>query len=103
MKPVHAIFRVPTAAAAGEETRQTAKLMLAKGVNQVRGAELAEPWKYDAGDAERIVGLIGHHLGMSYDDVREPIEGQLSEESSQLPQQADTAGARVSKLRLSYD
>ena len=84
VKPVHAhaFFRVPTAAAAGEETRQTAKLMLAKGVNQVRGAELAEPRKYDAGDAERIVGLIGHHLGMNYDDVRELVEGQLSEESS---------------------
>ena len=83
LRPVraHSAKPVTADAAAGEETRQTAKLMLEKGVNRVRGAELAEPREYTAADEERIVGLIGHHLDMDYDDVRECVQDQLPDDS----------------------
>ena len=77
-----AAVRVPRAAAAGEETRQTAALMLAHGVNAVRGAELCEPRPYTVADQARIVALIGHHLNLRYEDVRAAVQGQLREGSA---------------------
>ena len=68
---------VPREHANGLETELTARMMLERGVQNVRGSHLCRRAPFTERDAEMLVGVIGHALDLNYDDVREMIADQL--------------------------
>lgn len=68
---------VPKAQANGLETELTARLMLERGVQKVRGAGLSLSREYTRDDAQLVITTIGHALDLDYGDVEEMIAPQL--------------------------
>lgn len=58
--------RIPQQFYAGFEAAKTAEYMLKFGVNNVRGAYLADPRMFDSGDLEMLTGFIGHFNHLNY-------------------------------------
>jgi predicted GIY-YIG superfamily endonuclease/flagellar motor protein MotB len=54
-----------------EETKLTCKMMLEYGHNNVRGAEFCQLRDYSI---EEVVGTIGHHLDIKYNQVRNSLK-----------------------------
>src|SRR5689334_13762795 len=59
--------------AAAIETKETCKLMLVHGVNNVRGGPYVSPQDYTQAEIEMMITPIGHALEMRYDAVRQKL------------------------------
>jgi predicted GIY-YIG superfamily endonuclease len=74
---VESCVAVASAAAAGEESKLTAGLMLERGVNCVRGAAYCHKRMYTIDDSDGLSGFIGHALGRNYGSVAAAIRSDL--------------------------
>jgi hypothetical protein len=69
--------RIPQRFSLGMEAQVTAELMWSLGVNNVRGAMLAQPRTFHQGDIDALVQFLGHYNGLSYTLVRQMLEKTL--------------------------
>ena len=63
----------------------TARLMLEKGVQLVRGASYCGCLPFVAQDLPHLVGFIGHLLDLAYEDVEELIRDQICDSLPEPP------------------
>ena len=75
--PAHRIESVTREDAEGRETYVTARLMIEKGVNRVRGAMFCETRPFGPADLDNLARTIGHALNLAYKDVAELISPDL--------------------------
>jgi predicted GIY-YIG superfamily endonuclease len=90
---VESCVAVAADAAAGEESKLTAGLMLERGVNCVRGAAYCHTRAYTAEDSAQLSGFIGHALGLSYTSVAVAIGGDLEAAGASKAKRGSRAAA----------
>ena len=71
--------RIPSAYYLGKEAQVTAELMLAHGINNVRGAMFAETREYSMNDIGALTGFLGHYNEISYKQLSFRLKEQLSD------------------------
>ena len=80
---IHDVSKVTEDSKVGAESKRVAELMWQHGVNNVRGAEHCNTWPFDKSDIDRLVHYLGHHLELDYNEVRQRLESQLEQPSSE--------------------
>jgi len=79
-KPVRVLAEhtgIPRQYYLGFESALTAKLMLERGIHNVRGAQFADPRDFTSEDLVSLIGFLGHHLQMDYKVTEEWLRGVL--------------------------
>ena len=69
--------RVPRAYLPGMESRVTAEMMLAHGVNNVRGSMFCGTRDYHAGDLDALTKFLGHYNDLDYGEVYAGLRATL--------------------------
>ena len=69
--------RVPRAYLLGMESRVTAEMMLAHGVNNVRGSMFCGTRDYHLGDVDALAKFLGHYNDLDYGEVRAGLRRTL--------------------------
>jgi len=62
------------------EAQITAEMMLAHGINNVRGAMFSETREYELKDLKALKGFLGHYNEISYKQLGYRLKNQLEDE-----------------------
>jgi predicted GIY-YIG superfamily endonuclease len=87
---VHHTYVCDDAAFTAEENKQTAQMMIERGVNMVRGGQYSRCEPFTSSDVEHLTSFIGHHLSMNFAQVRKLLDQDRSMASDQASKKRGT-------------